>query len=91
MNRISGRTQTFEEMVARDIDMEMEKEIISKFSKKTLSADFDIPESSIDAFLTFCMAQHDFSKLTETENMMEVWNYLQDKSIEFKATNLPQE
>ena len=91
MNRISGRTQTFEDMVARDIDREMEKEIITKFSKKTLSADFDIPESRIDAFLTFCMAQHDFSELTKAGNMLEIWNYLQVKSYEFKTTKLPHE
>ncbi|PKB00309.1 hypothetical protein B0O79_3770 [Flavobacteriaceae bacterium MAR_2009_75] len=89
LNRVSGRTKTFEDMVDRDIDMEMEREIVTKFSKKILSADFDIPESSIDAFLTFCRAQQDFSELKEAGNMMEVWNFLQVKSFEFKATNLP--
>ena len=48
MNKLSGRTKSFEDMIARDENMELEKEIISKFSKKTLSESFDIPEANID-------------------------------------------
>ncbi len=87
MNRASGRTKSFEEMVARDENMAMEKEIIAKFSKKTMSENFDIPEASIDAFLTYCLFQTDFSELSNARNTVEVWEYLKTKSIEFKENN----
>ena len=87
MNRISGRTKSFEEMVARDEDMALEKEIIAKFSKKTISESFNIPETNIDGFLTYCMAQKDFSELSQAGNTEEVWEYLKVRSIEFKNTD----
>ncbi len=87
MNRISGRTKSFEDMVARDENMTMEKEIITKFSKKTLSENFDIPETNIDGFLTFCISQKDFTELSNTWNTTEVWEYLKIKSIKFKRTD----
>lgn len=88
MNRLSGRTKTFEGMVARDENMELEKEIISKFSKETISEDFGIPKSNIDGFLTYCLSQSDFSDVSKAGNMVEIWEYLRTRSIEFKETDL---
>ena len=86
MNRISGRTKAFEEMVARDENIGLEKEIITKFSKKTIAEDFDILEINIDRFLTYCMSQKDFSELSQARNTFEIWEYLKLKSIEFKKS-----
>lgn len=91
MNRASGRTKSFEEMVARDENIELEKEIITKFTKKTISEDFDIPETNIDGFLTYCMSQDDFSELSNAGNTMEIWEYLKARSIEFKNTDFLKE
>ena len=52
LNKVSGRTKSFEEMVALDENMELGKEIIAKFSKKTISENFDIPETNFDGFIT---------------------------------------
>lgn len=84
MNRVSGRTKSFQNMVARDKNMEMEKEIIAMFSKKTISESFDIPETNIDGFLTYCMSQKGFSELSRPWNTDEIWKFLKVKSIEFK-------
>ncbi len=84
MNKLSGRTRSFEEMVARDENMALEKEIIGKFSKKTISESLDIHESNIDAFLTYCLSQKDFSELSNAGNTMEIWDYLKRKSVDFK-------
>jgi len=83
-NRLSGKTEVFENMVANDANLELEKELIAKFSKKTMSENLDIPEVNIDGFLTFCMSQKDFSEISETGNMLTIWEYLKRKSIEFK-------
>jgi len=91
MNKFSGRTKALEEMVARDEDMEMEKEIITKFSKKTMAESFDIPIIHIDGFLTYCLSQKDFSEVSKTGNTVEIWEYLRVKSVEFKETNLTEE
>ncbi|MBD1262596.1 hypothetical protein HZY62_18510 [Maribacter polysiphoniae] len=91
MNKISGRTKSFEEMVARDENMEFEKEIIAKFPKKTISDNFGIPETNIDGFLTYCMSQKDFSTLSQAANSMELWEYLKARSLEFKKTDVLQE
>ena len=91
MNKFSGRTKALEEMVARDEDMEMEKEIITKFSKKTMAESFDIPIIHIDGFLTYCLSQKDFSEVSQTGNTVEIWEYLRVKSVEFKETNLTEE
>ncbi len=91
MNKVSGRTKSFEEMVARDENMAMEKEIIAKFSKKTMSENFDIPETDIDGFLTYCLSQKDFSELSNAGSTAEVWEYLKAKSIEFKETDFLKE
>ncbi len=84
MNRLSGRTKSFEDMVLRDEIMDMEREVITKFSKKTLAESFDIPEANVDGFLTYCMSQNDFTSLSETANTTEIWAYLEERSIEFK-------
>lgn len=89
MNRASGRTKSFEEMVARDENIELEKEIIAKFSKKTLSQNFNIPETNIDGFLTYCISQKDFSELSQMGNTMEIWEYLKARSMEFKENEIP--
>ena len=91
MNRVSGRTKSFEERVARDENIALEKEINTKFSKKIISENFDIPETSVDGFLTFCVSQTNFSKLTEAGNTMEIWEYLKAKSIEFKESDFSNE
>jgi len=91
MNRISGRTRSFQEMVARDENMELEKEIIAKFSKKTISESFDIPETRIDGFLTYCMSQKDFPELSRARNTAEIWEYLKARSIEFKDSEFLKE
>lgn len=91
MNKLSGRTKTFEDMVARDENMEWEKEIISKFSKETMSESFDFPQKNIDGFLTFCLSQTDFAELYSAMNTAEIWEYLKAKSNEFKETDLSKE
>ncbi len=83
-NRFSGRTEVFENMVVNDANLELEKEIIAKYSKKTMSENLDIPEVNIDGFLTFCMSQKGFSEISKTEDMLLIWEYLKSKSIEFK-------
>ncbi|RKR14234.1 carboxypeptidase-like protein [Maribacter vaceletii] len=84
LNKLSGRTDRMKGMVARDKNMEIEKEIIAKFSKKTMSESFKIPEEKIDGFLTFCLSQTDFSELSKATNTEEIWEYLKLKSIAFK-------
>jgi hypothetical protein len=86
MNKLSGRTEAFEEMVVRDKKMKLEKEIIAKFSKKSMSEGFNIPEIKIDGFLTYCLLQDDFLELSE-KRTMEVWEYLKSKSIEYSQTD----
>lgn len=84
MNRVSGRTKSLEEMVARDENMEIEKKIISLFSKQTISDGFNILHTDIDGFLSFCLSQPDFNTLGNAPSNMDVWEYLKTKSIEFK-------
>ncbi|MDO6821363.1 hypothetical protein [Zobellia sp. 1_MG-2023] len=84
INRISGKTKSLEEIVIREKNIELEEEIIAKFSKKTMSENFDIPEVKIDGFLTYCMSQKDFSDISKSGNMLSIWEYLKIKSIEFK-------
>lgn len=86
MNKLSGRTKALEKLVARDEKMELEKEIIAKFSKKSMSESFNIPETSIDGFLSYCLLQKDFSELSEWSTT-EVWEYLKIKSVEFNETD----
>lgn len=85
LNKLSGRTDRMKGMVARDKNMALEKEMINKFSKKTMSESFKIPEAKIDGFLTFCLSQTDFSEVSNATNTEEIWEYLRLKSIAFKA------
>ncbi len=91
MNKVSGRTKSLEEMVERDQNMNLEKEIIYKFSKQTLAENFDIPESNVNGFLTYCLSQPDFNALSDSGNMAEIWAYLETKSVEFKSTDISNE
>ncbi|MEM7484944.1 MAG: carboxypeptidase-like regulatory domain-containing protein [Bacteroidota bacterium] len=86
INRASGRTKLFEELVALDENLAMEKKIIAMFSKIALSESFEIPQNMIDNFLSFCLAQPDSHKVKEAENTVQIWEYLQAKSHEFKKT-----
>ncbi|MGO4921249.1 hypothetical protein [Maribacter spongiicola] len=88
MNKVSGRTKSLEEMVERDQNMNLEKEIIYKFSKQTIAENFDIPESNVNGFLTYCLSQPDFNALSDSGNMAEIWDYLEAKSIEFKSSDV---
>lgn len=85
-NRVSGRTKSLEEMVERDEKKQLEKEIIDKFSKQTMSENFKIPVSYIDGFLTYCLSQDDFIALKNAGNTIEIWEYLKAKSIDYKTT-----
>lgn len=87
MNRVSGRTKSLEERVARDEKMKLEKEIILKFSKTSISKSFNIPEINVDGFLTYCISQEDFLELSQGGNSSEIWLYLKAKSVEFKETD----
>ncbi|WP_282049737.1 hypothetical protein [Maribacter aquivivus] len=91
MNKVSGRTKSLEEMVERDQNMNLEKEIIYKFSKQTIAENFDIPESNVNGFLTYCLSQPDFNALSDSGNMAEIWAYLEIKSVEFKSTDISNE
>ncbi|MDO6470669.1 hypothetical protein [Maribacter sp. 1_MG-2023] len=88
MNKVSGRTKSLEEMVKRDENMNLEKEIIYKFSKRTIAENFDIPESNVNGFLTYCLSQSDFNALSDSGNMTEIWVYLETKSVEFKSSDV---
>ena len=59
-------------------------------AKKTISESFNIPETNIDGFLTYCLAQPDFSELLQAGNSMIIWNYLRKKSDEFKEKEINQ-
>ncbi|MBU2899580.1 carboxypeptidase-like regulatory domain-containing protein [Maribacter dokdonensis] len=85
-NRVSGRTKSLKKMVERDEKKQLEKEIIDKFSKQTMSENFKIPVSYIDGFLTYCLSQDDFIALKNAGNTIEIWEYLKTKSIDYKTT-----
>ena len=85
-NRVSGRTKSLEEMVERDEKKQLEKEIIDKFSKQTMSENFKIPVSNIEGFLIYCLSQPDFIELKNAGNTIEIWEYLKGKSIDYKTT-----
>ncbi|WP_299795894.1 hypothetical protein [uncultured Maribacter sp.] len=91
MNKVSGRTKSLEEMVERDEKLNLEKEIIYKFSKQTIAENFDIPESNVNGFLTYCLSQPDFNALSDSGNMTEIWAYLEAKSVEFKSSDISNE
>lgn len=74
MNRVSGRTKSLEEMVERDEKKQLEKEIIDKFSKQTMSENFKIPVSYIDGFLTYCLSQDDFIALKMQVTLLKYGN-----------------
>ncbi len=84
MNKLSGRTKSLEQIVSNQKDIDLEKEILSKFTKEAISDGFDIHPESVNAFLTFCIFQDDFSKLSQSTSNAEIWNYLKRKSNEFK-------
>ncbi|WP_299319897.1 hypothetical protein [uncultured Maribacter sp.] len=91
MNKVSGRTKSLEEMVERDEKLNLEKEIIYKFSKQTIAENFDIPESNVNGFLTYCLSQPDFNALSDSGNIAEIWAYLEAKSVEFKSSDISNE
>jgi hypothetical protein len=62
-SRVSGKTKSLEDMVARDENVKMENKIISMFSKKTISEAFGISQNNVDGFLSFCLAQPDFFQI----------------------------
>lgn len=91
MNKVSGRTRLLEEMVERDENMNLEKEIIYKFSKRTIAEHFNIPESNVNGFITYCLSQPDFNELSDSGNMSEIWAYLETKSFDFKKKDFSEE
>ncbi|WP_133672579.1 hypothetical protein [Maribacter caenipelagi] len=91
MNKVSGRTKYLEEMVERDENMKLEKEIINKFSKRTIAESFDIPKSKVNGFLTYCLSQPDFNELSNAGSMDQIWAYLERNSVAFKELQSPKE
>ena len=84
MNRVSGRTQYFRQAIVRDEILILEKDIIDMFTKESMSKEFSIPQTEIDSFLLYCLAQPGFSELLEPKNTYKIWQFLKMKSIEFK-------
>ncbi len=87
MNKASGRTKSLQDLIVRDEKLEVEKEIIANFARKTMSEYFEIPETNIDGFLTYCISQQGFSELSQAGNTVEIWEYLKARSTEFKKMN----
>lgn len=87
LNRLIGRTKSLKDEVSRDESLKMENKIVRTFSRETMSEAFGISQNYIDGFLSFCSAQKDFSKLSEATNSFQIWEYLKDKSKEYKRAN----
>ncbi len=86
LNRVSGRTQNLRGRVNRDEDLLVESNLITLFSRETLSEGLGIPRDKMNGFLTYCLSQSDFSTLSEKPDTLDIWEYLRERSDEFKET-----
>lgn len=87
LNKISGRTKKLKDHILLDKHIKIENEIDNLFSKNILSEELGIPQMKIADFLGFCINQPDFSKLTETTNALQIFEYFKSKSYEYKKAN----
>ncbi|QKX07332.1 hypothetical protein HN014_21260 [Aquimarina sp. TRL1] len=87
LNRLSGRTKKLKHRLTLDKNTSIEKEIIAVFPKKTIAEAFGIPYINIDDFISFCIHQTDFHLLYNTKSVLDVFEYMKNKSREYKKAN----
>ena len=86
VNRLSGRTKKLEDRLKREKDLGIENEIVSKFSKQTIAESLNLPSDQVDGFLTYCLFQDNFFKVSKMD-AEQIWKNLESKSNSFRKLN----
>ena len=81
LNRITGRTKELKKYISLDKEIALLHQVKRSFPDSVYVQEFDIPEDNLDAFFYFCEVDSTFTIITETGNQLEVWEFLQKKSI----------
>ena len=86
VNRLSGRTKKLEDRLKREKDLGIENEIVSKFSKQTIAESLNLPSDQVDGFLTYCLFQDNFFKVSKMD-AEQICKNLESKSNSFRKLN----
>lgn len=81
LNRITGRTKELKKYISLDKEIALLHQVKRSFPDSVYVQEFDIPEDNLDAFFYFCEVDSTFTIIAETGNQLEVWEFLQKKSI----------
>ncbi|WP_047419276.1 hypothetical protein [Cellulophaga sp. Hel_I_12] len=87
LNRISGRTKMLKKRVARDKKNVVIEDLFNFFSDTLIRTELKIPEVRGYEFLYFCEADSTFSALMQSNNPIEIWEFLTQKSVVFRKEN----
>ena len=87
LNSITGRTKKLKKYVALDKEITLLHEVKRIFPDSVYVQELKIPLEALNEFFFFCEADSTFTTVAETGNELEVWEFLQGKSIEYHLNN----
>ncbi len=89
LNAISGRTKMLKERVARDGLYARTQRVRDMYPDSLFRIHFKISEAKINDFMYFCEVDPQFQSTVDTHDRLKIWDYLQQRSLEYQKNNAP--
>lgn len=87
LNSISGRTKMLKKRVERNKLYDRTERVREFYADSVYQKQLLIPIDKIDDFLYYCEVDPRFQKVVDTHSELEIWEYLRQKSILYRANN----
>ncbi len=89
INAFTGRTKMLKERVARDGLYARTQRVRDMYADSLFRIHFRISEAKIDDFMYFCEVDPQFQVTVDTHDRLKIWDYLQQRSLEYQKNNAP--
>ncbi len=87
-NYFSGRTKMLKNRVARDKKYARTQRVREFYTDSVYRNDLRIPETKIDNFMYFCEADSLFDIISNTNDKLRMWEFLQKKSVVYRKNRI---
>ncbi|MFS4469521.1 carboxypeptidase-like regulatory domain-containing protein [Maribacter sp. 2210JD10-5] len=87
LNGISGRAKMLKKRVARNKLYDRTARVRNFYADSLYRTKLKIPETKTDDFFYFCEIDTAFQTVVDTHDLFKIWDYLERKSIAYRANN----
>ena len=87
MNRLSGRTKRIKRDVATDKKLALLEKVRRAYPDSVYVQELKIPEGKLNEFMYYCEADSLFNIISNTNDKLRMWEFLQKKSVVYRKNN----